>query len=190
MNTKNIFLCCCCFLIFFFNSCVLDNKPDRFFEFDENGFVEKKQKWHEAFVKDYSFKFSVSDTMPNRVIGYCVSNNGTYSAEIIIHGADNSEEEYNQQLLRYESIYGVSVELEKIEDVFAFVETRVNFMKNQYMNSNIISYEIIIDYDEEYGFPVNIKEKIKKNETKKENGLVGDSVGNINLKVFQFESGD
>ena len=163
-------------LIFFviisliFISCPLQSPqaiPEGFY-FDEAKFQEAKQKWQNATLENYEFKYEIwLGGYENPPFDYTVQGKTTvtggvsYEDEFLLDmykyedgyssGGVHLGTAFNKLLKEVEETYHVtSVSFMTIDDAYRFIEERVELAKNLYDNGKCSYYEAKIDYDDYY----------------------------------------
>lgn len=147
-------------------------QPKRQFIFDKATVDAQKAKWKSLGLQNYSFGYVISYMTPLDVDADVCVKNGTGVLDLKVQRIKKDDDQYDGLVKMYSDMYGSSIELYSIDDVFNFVEEIAIHRKQQFDSGEIIGYEMFVKYDEK-GFPTSIKERRITNDPPPKPGVVG-----------------
>lgn len=101
MNFKKNAFVGCLLLLLLFSSCNDEVKLIQTWTYDEALFNQMEAEWNDKKFDNYSFKYSVSDVIPDAVTGIVTVTDGTGSVELSVNGLNSDDEGYEEELNRY-----------------------------------------------------------------------------------------
>ena len=178
----------------FLSSCVVDEYINRSWSFDEKTFNDVSSYWAKQDLKDYSFRYSISTYMPDGIIGDVTVDNGIGCSEISFNGESITKDDYNiyaDEVRHYEENYFKTDKIwfKTIDDAFLLIAERVALYRTHYNKdgSDIISYEMKVEYNETYHYPKYISEHVSsKNDEHTDRN--GDWDGGLCVRITDFRT--
>lgn len=153
--------------------------------YDEVLFNQMESEWKDKDLKNYSFKYSVSDVIPDAITGVVTVINGTGSVELTVNSLNFGDEGYDEELNEYAE-RNIKIKFTSINEIYSYVKSVVSNRKQEYESKNLIDYVLKITYDSGNSVPSLIDETLFYKDdltNESENGLWN---GELYIKIEDF----
>lgn len=183
----NKFFTFCCYLLMSltFSSCNDGGELVQTWSYDESLLNQMESKWNNQNLLNYSFEYSISDVIPDAVIGIVTIKEGASSVELTINGLSSGDEGYEAELNRYLE-KNIKISFNSINEIYSYVKYVVDKRKQEYKSKKLIHYILNINYDSENPVPSLIDETLFYKEDLTEDLINGNWNGELNFKIYNF----
>lgn len=185
MSLNKLFIFLGCLLLLAFLSCKIDKEMVQSWSFNETQFNQMENNWKEKNLLNYSFKYSVSDIIPDAITGVVTVTDGKSSVNLTINGLTSDDEGFEEELQRYAK-RDSKIEFNSIDEIYSYVKSVLNNRKQNFESKNIITYKLSINYDNENSIPLLIEETVSTEQDFNNELLVGDWNEELNIKITNF----
>ena len=186
MSFNKIFTFCCYLLMSLtFSSCNDEGELVQTWSYDESLLNQMESEWNNQNLLNYSFEYSISDVIPDAVIGIVTIKEGASSVELTINGLSSGDEGYETELNRYLE-KKIKISFNSINEIYSYVKYVVDKRKQECKSKKLIHYILNIDYDNENYVPLLIDETLFYKEDLTEELIYGNWNGELNFKIYNF----
>jgi len=181
--TKFIIFFCSVIFCWGILSCSIDSKINQTWTFDDVLFDEMSQNWEKAAINNYEFEYSISDVIPDSIIGNVTVINGIGTVELTLSGLKSGDKDYDSELEHYSKR---KIAFKTIDELYDFIKQTLETRKTSYENEELLTYKLNISYDKQTFIPLSINEDFFYSEQSNKENSDGLWDGALDIEINKF----